>query len=437
MKPPSIESLESRELYSVSAIAWGDTLYVGGDNNNNGISVKLSDDGSQLQVREYIAGDYQTIYTTNSASINTIKVQGYGGNDTLGISNDVTQTAYLFGGSGGDYLQLGGGVGYAYGNINGSGGGGDADTLVGGSGLSHLMGQSGNDTLFAGTGLTFAYGGTGNDTLWGSQTGTSHLQGNDGNDTFKAKAGKTSYDGGNGYDTVSYAHWVSNVTAVIDNAYSSGLSAGDKNHRIDFDVERVEGGAGDDVFVGSAGNDSFYGNGGNDLAIGGSGDDILLGGAGNDILWGNFGNDYLAGGEGNDDMYGHAGNDTLLGADGDDYMVGGDDDDVLLGGNGDDYMWGSDGDDTMYGNAGDDYMHGGEGDDLMVGNTGSDFLDATDGSTGDEVWGGDLGGGGDNQGDHDTAWLDEVSTVIPPGWTIWMQEAGFDLEDVIFFPSTI
>jgi Ca2+-binding RTX toxin-like protein len=72
---------------------------------------------------------------------------------------------------------------------------------------------------------------------------------------------------------------------------------------VQFDVEIVNGGSGNDVLNAHAIASTdvvLMGNGGNDQLTGGGGNDDLCGGAGNDTFYDNAGNDYLVGGAGND-----------------------------------------------------------------------------------------------------------------------------------------
>src|SRR5262249_660307 len=73
---------------------------------------------------------------------------------------------------------------------------------------------------------------------------------------------------------------------VID---ATGLAAGQINLSLD-------GGLGDDVFLGSAGNDTVRGGDGNDVALLGAGDDVFIWNPGddNDTIEGQAGSDRLA-----------------------------------------------------------------------------------------------------------------------------------------------
>tara|TARA_R110000850_G_scaffold238024_3_gene362698 strand:- start:658 stop:4581 length:3924 start_codon:yes stop_codon:yes gene_type:complete len=78
-----------------------------------------------------------------------------------------------------------------------------------------------------------------------------------------------------------------------------------------LNIDRIDGGVGQDDITGSGGRDVIFGGTGRDTLYGGSGDDFLSGDAGNDILNGGHGNDVLDGGLGNDAFDGGLGNDHI------------------------------------------------------------------------------------------------------------------------------
>ncbi|MDR2155631.1 MAG: hypothetical protein LBE78_11520 [Burkholderiaceae bacterium] len=188
----------------------------------------------------------------------------------------------------------------------------------------------------------------------------------------------------------------------------------------------IDGGAGNDWFIGSSGYDTFRGGTGNDILEGANGNDTLKGDAGDDRIEGGNGADVIDGGAGNDTIRiggaealsdtisGGAGTDTLVltstvtlknispvterldgqgygiqgtdgnenfnlaaftsvanvafvnGGAGDDVIDGGAlSNDVLIGGAGDDWLIGREGADTLTGGAGADQISGGVGNDLI------------------------------------------------------------------------
>lgn len=168
------------------------------------------------------------------------------------------------------------------------------DTLIGGTGASHLEGHEGNDFLMIFSGNAQLVGGDGHDRLVVRGAGANWLLGEDGND-------------------------------ILDASRTDGLNT-------------LIGGIGNDTATGGGGEDRLYGEAGDDSLLGGHGNDTMFGGVGHDRMNGNAGNDKLYGEEGNDTMSGGIGADTLAGGDGNDTLDGGNDAwrDLLNGGRGND-----------------------------------------------------------------------------------------------------
>jgi VCBS repeat-containing protein len=173
----------------------------------------------------------------------------------------------------------------------------------------------------------------------------------------------------------------------------------------------LAGGTGDDTFLidgTDSGYDCFQGDAGYDLIQGGAGDDTLRvnnfsgiysvekidGGAGNNILAGTTYNDTIDlsatelvniaaidGGAGNDTITGSAGNDTIIGGTGSDLLAGGTGDDTFL-------IDGTDsGYDRFQGDAGYDIIQGGAGDDTIRVNNFSGIysVEKIDGGAGNNI----------------------------------------------------
>jgi Ca2+-binding RTX toxin-like protein len=153
-------------------------------------------------------------------------------------------------------------------------------------------------------------------------------------------------------------------------------------------VNRLLGGAGDDVLTGGVNTDELDGGPGADKLTGGGGVDTvtyagrtvpitadlegdafddgasgerdsigadvenLVGGAKDDVLTGSEGANRLDGGPGDDVLRGNGGNDVLDGGAGRDYLTGGAGDDILAGFAGDDILIGGPGVNTLYGGEG-------------------------------------------------------------------------------------
>jgi len=258
-------------------------------------------------------------------TVETIRIYGKDGDDTIDASAYGWGGVLLFGGNDDDTL-----IGTAA-----------NDSLYGDAGIDVLHGGPGNDKLWGGINNDLYFGELGDDTMWAESTG-------DGDDEFY---------GGDGFDWVTYQNrTTSGVTVTIGNGAADDGGIGE-NDNIDLDVENVKGSAVDDNLTGSpsinwlyggAGNDVIDGGGGDDYLFGDVGNDTLIGGAGNDTLDGFGGVDDLSGGGGDDDLLGGDGNDTLNGQGGDDFLEGEANDDTLTGGTGVDGFFGGTGDDTMH-----------------------------------------------------------------------------------------
>ncbi len=227
----------------------------------------------------------------------------------------------------------------------------DAETFTGNINANILIGNGGNDILRGGFGDDILNGGTGNDRLEGGDD-NDVLLGGSGVDTLIGGAGNDVIDGGNGFDTVLYTIAPSGVTVDLEvtTAQNVGSAGVDTLIRIEniiasnfndtllgnFNRNRLDGGAGDDVIDGRGGNDTLIGRAGDDMLTGGTGADRLVGGADNDTLNGGEGRDRLEGGSGDDVLFGGTDVDRLIGGDGNDQLTGGEGTDFLFGGAGND-----------------------------------------------------------------------------------------------------
>lgn len=99
------------------------------------------------------------------------------------------------------------------------------------------------------------------------------------------------------------------------------------------DAEGTEGGSGGGVLMGGDDADTMLGQATRDVMFGGAGDDRMLGGAGADMLFGEAGDDRIFGDEGDDYIVAGAGRDIVFGGAGDDVILAeaGDGDDVYYG----------------------------------------------------------------------------------------------------------
>ncbi len=169
----------------------------------------------------------------------------------------------------------------------------NVENLTGGAGADRLIGSGVRNLIFGSANNDVIAGGSGNDAVDGG-AGTDNLDGGFGADAVQ---------GGVGTDTATYAGRGTGVTVELDGLANDGnatrddadpatpAARGDNLH-----VERVTGGAGDDVLYGSAAANLFIGNGGADVMWGQAGNDALYGGDGADFLRGDIGRDLLFGG---------------------------------------------------------------------------------------------------------------------------------------------
>jgi Ca2+-binding RTX toxin-like protein len=115
-------------------------------------------------------------------------------------------------------------------------------------------------------------GTSGNDSLSGTSSNDT-LNGLGGNDTLSGSGGTDFYDGGAGRDTLDLR---AALTALTVN-FATGTISGGFNGTF-VNIERVQGGDGDDSFSGGAGAQNLTARGGSDTLAGGAGIDSLYGG---------------------------------------------------------------------------------------------------------------------------------------------------------------
>lgn len=369
----------------------------------------------------------------------------YGSNNGDVLSSDMFEMmtgfyySWIYGRGGDDRINGGRFKDRLYGDqghdiIDGEGGN---DVIYGGSGNDTLIGGSGNDFLSGGTGDDIMRGGLGDDIL-NASTGDDELYGEADNDLLAGLGGADRIDGGEGIDTASY---INSFVGVEVNIYDGGRGFfGDAEGDRFYGIENVRGSNYDDFIIGNDlaneldggyGNDTFLGNGGNDRLIGYFGDDFLTGGLGADILDGGRGTDTanyntsrdgisvsllngqaiggeaqgdtfisieniigtnedifgdrIEGDDNNNRLEGKGGNDDLWGRDGEDVLIGGAGDDSLRGNEQTDYLYGDEMLDSEFG-SGNDKLAGGRGDDFLFGGYGIDELIGQRGF--DTLWGG-------------------------------------------------
>jgi Ca2+-binding RTX toxin-like protein len=220
----SLESLESRQLMSVSITVNNGVMHIEGTSQNDNVmidqddtTVYVFDDNilvklvpvTQVGLIEFNAKGESDRLRTFEAVNRRMSVDAGDGNDIIETGSEVdTVTAgngndFVFSGKGSDAVDGGEGNdtlagGNQFDDLSGGNGndaiqGGEAnDTLIGGAGDDTLVGEGGNDLLIGGADNDHLTGGSGRDTMFGGI----------GNDRFFAKdRTKDVVDGGLGVDT--------------------------------------------------------------------------------------------------------------------------------------------------------------------------------------------------------------------------------------------
>lgn len=180
----------------------------------------------------------------------------------------------LYGGDGHDRLE--GGVGH--------------DSLYGGAGNDTLRGGDGDDVLAAGTGRNLVYGGKGRDHILIEGGGTYY--GEMGDDAFYVTGRGATLYGGPGIDTLFLDQLPFQTEflgirdgAEIDlNRHQIAADGGDALFSI-FEIERIHGTHGSDIFIGNPFDNYFSGGKGDDEFISSGGSDTFVGGQGNDLYY--------------------------------------------------------------------------------------------------------------------------------------------------------
>ena len=204
--PVSIESLETRTLYSVFI-----------DSATGHLNVTPAVAGGTVSVIESagsISVKGASTATTNpvvfpASAVSRVNVTGTSGNDYLTVNT--TKLTLVKAGGGDDYVVLGS---QAPDGFNAVFGGDGADVLQGGNRKDFLYGDAGNDFLIAGPGNDYLDAGSGNDVVYGGSgnddirggSGSDKLYGEVGNDIIHAEGdtGNDLVDGGDGFDIAYY-----------------------------------------------------------------------------------------------------------------------------------------------------------------------------------------------------------------------------------------
>jgi len=184
--------------------------------------------------------------------------------------------------------------------------------------ISLQLGAANDIVLASGAILRFVDGGAGDDIVRGGATALD-VTGGVGDDLFIVGRGQNVFDGFVGYDTLSYANETGPITVQGGFGYEitrTGIAAQDFAYDVDnliatrFD-DTIEANDGDFLYDGGV--DLFYYTGGGvDRIVGGAGDDVISGLGGEDRLFGGAGDDILNGGQQRDFLSGGAGADTFV-----------------------------------------------------------------------------------------------------------------------------
>lgn len=345
---------------------------------NQGVTASLT--------TNFLAVGSRTVITSGDAAGDTYDsvedIVGSDFADTL-IANDATNT--LWGGAGDDLLEgmggadrLEGGLGsntasYAHATSAGSDAGGLLGVTASLTNTSANVGHAQGDVYVD---IQHLEGSLYNDVLQGD-AGSNTLSGLQGDDTLEGLSGADTLMGGAGNNTASYANaGTGGVTASLHNpANNTGHALGDSY----VDIQNLLGSTGDDSLEGSTDNtvNRLEGGAGNDVLIGRGGGDLLIGGtdqqtgAGLTLTGGDTASyaGVATGVTASLTVFFSHGNPVLTSGD-----AGGDSYDGI------ENLTGSSYDDSLIGNAGNNWLRGDSGDDTLEGMEGADRLDGGSGN---------------------------------------------------------
>ncbi|MDA1048952.1 MAG: hypothetical protein O3C40_00530 [Planctomycetota bacterium] len=189
----------------------GDFIVVGDDNNDDGTERGTASDAKAIFIGTHsepisngtVLSATGIIYRTTiidaifgQPAIARVDINGFGGDDVIRVTADVTtQQSTLAGGSGNDTIYGGGGKSTMSGD-NGH------DLLVGGAADDVINGGGGDDAIFGGRGSDRIFGGDGNDWIAGGADNDPLLRGGNGDDLVSGGPGQDRLLGDNGIDTL-------------------------------------------------------------------------------------------------------------------------------------------------------------------------------------------------------------------------------------------
>ncbi len=126
-------------------------------------------------------------------TISRVEVKAGGGDDTVRVTDRITQQSTLDGGAGNDNIRGGGGKATIIGQAG-------ADLLIGGQADDVINGGDGDDLAFGLGGADRVFGGNGNDQIAGGDGDDPLLRGGNGNDRLSGGSGRDRLLGDSGVD---------------------------------------------------------------------------------------------------------------------------------------------------------------------------------------------------------------------------------------------
>ena len=178
-----VESLERRQLLSVSHFLSGDVLTIFATMGNDQIDAFVEADQLHVQVGEVTV-------SVAHAAVRHLNIFARAGDDEIQVDDSVSQTTALWGGNGDDVIR----------------GSRQADLIFGEAGNDAIDGNAGRDRLWGNAGHDELFGGGDNDLLSGG-FGDDRLFGEDGNDALFGDHGRDYFDGGAGRDLIWALDW--------------------------------------------------------------------------------------------------------------------------------------------------------------------------------------------------------------------------------------
>lgn len=255
-------------------------------------------------------------FSTTSLALNTITIDGTGGNDTIDISGLNSAHRIVFKSNGGN------------------------DTIVG--------------TLRPQDVIELPEGATPEDYDFTTENGVTTMTSGDHSVCFSSEGGMPQFGSGeqdddDDDDDDCGSDGDDDTANPAPNPATGSLRVGTAQSDVLIGTAAANdmiGLAGDDVLIGGGGEDNISAGEGNDFANAGEGFDIVFGGAGDDVIFGGQGGDVIHGEAGDDRIFGEMSDDVIDAGAGNDMVIAGSGNDLILGaaGDGNDVYFGDDSD---------------------------------------------------------------------------------------------